>query len=538
MKKVWETITGSKKGIVCLAVAAVILLGCLGWGGYAIWHFQQPKFQDVTVELGTESVQITQFMTKHARLKKVSFVSDLSVIDLSKTGETPLTLRHGSQEETVMFRVQDTTAPDVAFVQELTVTGDYIPKAEDFVESVSDVADTTIVFAEEVKMPADYTDRVVTVVVTDESGNAVQAQCTMHVTWLQPEVTLEYGQQLTKEDLLLVPELDAPLVKQEDLDRINAAPLGTYTLESTTGGKTETCTVTVQDTMGPVVEVQKVCVYPGEEAGLEDFIVSSYDPSGEVTLELKTPLDTETLGFYPVTIEAKDIYGNVSTYEVEFRVSTDEEKPSFSGTKGTLRVVKGSMPDYLDGVTATDEIDGEVTVTVDDSDVNLQETGDYTIVYTAVDLSGNVATKERKVRVVEGSSNNMELIKETANKLPDDPEEIRDWVRKKIRYSYSWGGEDPVEYGLKYRKGNCYVHAVVLQALLEYKGYETQMIWVKDRSHYWLIIKLGDVWRHIDATPSQGYHNRYSLMTDEQRASTLKGREWDREKWPACDGEL
>ena len=32
------------------AAAVVLALGCLG--GYSIWHYQQPKFHDLTIELG------------------------------------------------------------------------------------------------------------------------------------------------------------------------------------------------------------------------------------------------------------------------------------------------------------------------------------------------------------------------------------------------------------------------------------------------------------------------------------------------------
>ena len=104
--------------------------------------------------------------------------------------------------------------------------------------------------------------------------------------------------------------------------------------------------------------------------------------------------------------------------------------------------------------------------------------------------------------------------------------------------SHDWGDDDPIWYGFNNRRGNCYVHAHCLKALLDYKGYNTQFIWVTDKSHYWLIIELNGGWKHIDATPGV-YHSRYSLMNDTQRYETLvyygKNRDWDRSAWPACD---
>ena len=81
--------------------------------------------------------------------------------------------------------------------------------------------------------------------------------------------------------------------------------------------------------------------------------------------------------------------------------------------------------------------------------------------------------------------------------------------------------------------GNCYVHALCLQALFNEKGISSQLIWVTDKSHYWLLVNIGGTWKHIDPTPSS-LHGRYSLMSDAQRYETLSGRDWDRTKWPEC----
>ena len=75
--------------------------------------------------------------------------------------------------------------------------------------------------------------------------------------------------------------------------------------------------------------------------------------------------------------------------------------------------------------------------------------------------------------------------------------------------------------------------------MLTEKGYNTQIIWVKDQTHYWLIIETADGWRHIDATPSTTHGKYDELMTDEMRYETLatstRQRDWERSKWPACE---
>lgn len=62
---------------------------------------------------------------------------------------------------------------------------------------------------------------------------------------------------------------------------------------------------------------------------------------------------------------------------------------------------------YTDpGFTATDDEDGDVTanVTVDDSDVDTEEIGEYSVEYSVTDEAGNVGTATRTVRVVMGKA--------------------------------------------------------------------------------------------------------------------------------------
>lgn len=62
---------------------------------------------------------------------------------------------------------------------------------------------------------------------------------------------------------------------------------------------------------------------------------------------------------------------------------------------------------YTDpGFTATDDEDGDISanVTVDDSDVDTEEIGEYSVEYTVTDEAGNVGTATRTVRVVMGKA--------------------------------------------------------------------------------------------------------------------------------------
>ena len=531
------TTNTSKKPVIIVSVIAVLLSIIAVLFAHQVWFSKQWKFQDVTVELGTDTLGISQFMTKHALPHRVGFVSDVSTIDLGKVGTTELILSHGPKVEKVTLTVQDTTAPTATFPEKVVQFVDYVPNAQDFTKDVFDLSEVKCYFTEEPQVSGDYEEVTVEVVVEDAYGNKTIGTSILSYVWIPETYTLEYGQQLTKEDLMYNVEKDGHLVNQEDLDAINASPLGTYTIVSSTASRTLECVVTVQDTCGPVLELRDVQVYLNGYANLNYFLVSATDASGVKDVRLVTELKFDTVGEQKVVIEAEDIYGNITQQEASLFVTTDMTPPVIRGLTN-MTVAKNSTPDFLKGVTATDDKDGKCVVKVNTSGVNLNKAGTYYITYTAKDKSGNTATARRKITVEHDQEDTKALVKSIAAGLSSNPESLRDYVRSRIGYSGSWGGNDPVWYGFTNRSGNCYVHALCLKALFDEKGITSRLIWVTNESHYWLQVYINGRWWHIDPTPGT-LHSRYSLMNDAQRYETLYHpdygqRDWDRSKWPAC----
>ena len=507
-----------------IAVVAVAI-GCA-----AALYFQ-PRFHDLTVELGTETINIEDFMTKFADVNNAGFVTDLSNVDISSVGSIPLTLRSGYKIETVTLTVEDTTPPEVEFIPRLEETPDYKPDPYDFVASCYDFSPVTAHFVGNVVVPLNYEDQSVTVVVEDAYGNAVSQVCTLSIVWLKREYTLELGELLTKEDLLFNPVRDDYMIEQDDIDAVNNSGIGEYTITSLVGENV--CRIQVVDTMPPELVLTDVSVFKGEKVTLNSFVQSCFDVSGDVQVRFLTQPDVNTLGIQTMTIEATDINGNTTTSTATLAVVKDKQPPVIRGLS-PLTVAKGSNPNYLSGVRAVDKADGVCEVSCDSSGVDLTTAGTYYVIYTSQDKDGNIAKARRAVIVGHNQEDTDALADSIAAGLSSDPEEIRDYVRNTIKYSHNSGGEDPVWYGFTNKSGDCLVHALCLQSLLTRKGYETQLIWVTNKSHYWLIINLDGVWRHIDATPGT-LHTKYSLMTDEQRYSILQGRDWDRSAWPKCE---
>ena len=522
-----------KKTIVNVAKVLVVLI-LVGLCACRIYEnkflYDQPKFQDVTIELGQDIPGIDAFLTEYADPARVTLAT--KEIDPNLVGEQILTFCHISKEEQVKLTIQDTVAPTAKFNDINAVPGQEL-HPEDFVSEVYDLAETTVAFVKAPGEPESYGDYTVELVVSDVNGNSITQVCHVFYVWMHESFTMELGDQAEAADLLLAPDKDADLLDAAALAELNASPVGTYTVTTTDGQLSCSCQVTIVDTTAPELTLKPVSFYLGGTAALEDFVVSATDLSGDVTLELLTELDFETGGEQVVEIRATDASGNATVAETTMEILLDTTPPQMFGLDD-LSVSKYAQIDYYSGVSAYDAIDGYVTYTVDASRVNVNEMGSYYAVYTTWDSAGNTTSYWRRVVVAHDSSDTDALVKSIAATLPADAEVIRDYVRDNIWYSYSYGGGDPVWYGFNNWNGNCYVHALCFQVLLTEKGFTSRLIWVNDQSHYWLQVYLNGKWVHMDATPST-LHGRYSIMNDEQRYETLSGRDWDRSQWPTCD---
>ena len=518
-----------------LFVSALILTLAVVLLGFGIYRGQsQAAFKDVTVELGTQSLSVEDFLTDPEASGRAAFVSDVSRLDIGTVGSTPVTLRKGQTLQTVTLTVQDTTAPMVEFQKSVTVALNQQPNPKDFVVSVDDRSETSVTFVEEPVPSEDHADLQVTVAVTDLYGNTTTGEVTLRYDWVYPEVILELGTTLTKAHILPDPEKDGHLITDEAIHEINLGGIGKYVLTVQSGDSIRNCSITVQDTLPPELELKEISLLPDWTCTMKDFVVSATDASGPVELELLSQLPFGVQGDHPVQIKATDKNGLSVIAETKLRIHNDITPPTIYGLYTIEMTANQPEPDYDTKVYAYDKGDGNVAYTYDTSDVDLTRAGIYYVVYTAADSTGNVAVKSRKVVIKPDYASTEKLIEDIAASLDKtDPESIRDFVRNNIVYTPEWGGKDPTAYGFTKWRGNCYVHALCLQALLEYFGYETELIWVKPQydPHYWLIINLDGKWYHIDATPGNT-HTRYSLMNNKQRLDTLRGRRWDTSLWP------
>ena len=496
--------------------------------------YQTPRFRDLTVELGTTSLTANDFKAESAAARPGIFVSDVAGLNLGQVGETELTLRQGIREETVTLSVTDTTPPeaDVEAARLIPITG--FPEAADLVSNIRDASDVTVFYREEPRIPLDYGDLPVTVVIEDAFGNRTEKICVFSFRWMQESVTLELGDEITEELFLYNPLRDASFLDPEVIRQIRSGGAGEYVVTTTISGKTQECALCVQDTTGPDLTLKDVQIRYGKKISLKNFLVSAEDPSGVAEVRLVSELGRKPKGKHPVIVEAEDEAGNITRKEATLYVASEFTAPKISGSMTALVLDKGAqLPDLMEGITAKDNKDGTVPVVCDVSGVNVHAGGTYYAVYRATDNSGNVATRKRRIDIIHDEEDTLRLAREIAATFADDDVAgMRNYVYYGIGYNYDWGGDDPVWFGFTEKRGNCYVHALCMKSLLDAKGIENQLIWTTDKTHYWLCVKIDNEWKHIEPTPS--VFRLKMFMNDAERLATLSGRHWDTTQWPAC----
>ncbi len=518
---------------IVISICLIIALVEGAYGGYLLFEKYKKKFKSIEVEIGTtEKVTMNDFLKDPKYAENSQLITNLDEVDYSKVGQYQVVLKHEDREEEVTLKLIDTTPPEVKF-KNIDKYIDYKIVADDFIEEKTDLSEMT---AEVIEPPElnEFKDYDVNVVVKDKYGNETTNICKLSIKWIKDEFLMEKGHVLTKEDLLYNAEIDSNLIDANRLKEISNSPIGDYQITTNKDGIEKVTTVKITDLTPPTLTLKNVTIYDDEKiSGKEAFIVSATDASGEVTTTMKTQINYSKLGTQEIVIEAVDKYNNKTEKTAILTRQKDTVGPVISGLS-TITVRKGATINYEQGVSAKDAKDGASSFTVDSSSVNTSVAGTYYATYTSSDTKGNKTTTKRKIVVNHDQADVDALVKSIASGLSSNVEQIRDYCRNKITYGHSYGDGDPIWYGFNNWTGNCYVHAECFQALLRAKGYETQMIWVTNKTHYWNLVKINGVWRHMDSTPDRN-HRKISIMTDEQRLSTLSGRDWDHSAWPAAN---
>lgn len=543
--------------IVVIAVVVVLILAILA---IVLFNIFSKKVKDqVQLELGTQELKIQDFLTDEKYAENAEFVTDISQIDLNKVATYEITIKLNDKEYTSILDVKDTTAPQVKF-QDVDGYTDYQINPEDFIAEKTDASNMEVSLGNKVTING-FGEYHPLIIVKDEYGNETSQECLLNISYIKSKFILEYGNKLTKEDLLFNVAEYQDTINQQDIDTINSYDVGEYDLKSVYDGQEKITKITIQDTIAPELVLKDVTLYTEQTiTDTNQFVEKAEDLAG-VTLNILTEIDYSIVGDQEVIIEAFDGHGNKTSQTAKLTIKEDTEGPVFSGISD-LKVTKGGTADYKKGVTAKDGKDGDVEFTVDSSSVKLDTAGTYYATYTATDKAGNTTTSKRKIVVSEKSTASSsssssgdvyakadEFIEKatsgvsgTANKILA----IKNYLRSNIKYSHRYNASNTGSVNAAAMKaftayeGDCYIHAAAAQVMFTRLGVQSIIVNALDYSHYWNMVYINGGWKHVDPTPGWAYAD-VGFMNDAKRLETLRRingyeyRDWDRSKFPVAN---
>ena len=200
----------------------------------------------------------------------------------------------------------------------------------------------------------------------------------------------------------------------------------------------------------PVINAENRVITKGDTFDAKKGVTAVDGEGNDITPSLKVVengVKTDTPGVYQVTFEVADKNGNKVTKTITVTVQdsakpdpepnpgpgeqkpdgggqkpdSGDQKPDGGGQKPTPDPAKDSTPpkfegvkdavikigdkfNPLEGVTAKDEKDGDVKVQVMPTEIDSAKPGTFTLTYYAFDKSGNMASYDRTVQVIDGET--------------------------------------------------------------------------------------------------------------------------------------
>lgn len=195
-----------------------------------------------------------------------------------------------------------------------------------------------------------------------------------------------------------------------DVSGVDTGRVGDYIATVKHGFQEFTYTILVRDTTAPILTLATDNIYleKGQMYPANYFVEEVFDLSGDVMLTVsdsvmsdfrRTYAYSEDCGIYVLSLFAKDASGNESVYTLSVTVDT---APTISGMK-EYYVVPGTTLNYLEFITAFDEVDGDVSenVHVNAENVDLSAVGSYELIYVCEDSYGLESEESVAVNVME-----------------------------------------------------------------------------------------------------------------------------------------
>lgn len=415
------------------------------------------SLDEVRVSVGDKMPDLKQNLIvtdNYYAYKDLTIVFDSSGVNLGRVGNYPLYVRISDPSGNItfgqtIFRVVDLMPPSITLLKPIIVNVNSSWQWQSFF-SVKDNVDTVLkvdIDDENVMydMLGTYTIRVE---VTDRSGNQVIEHMILEVKDLNPP-TLQLP---TKMPIIGIFEdvnrnlLENYIVSLDDnytmlslsdviiTHDIDTDIPGTYTVIYRVADESGNVTqkdlrVSVQDITAPIVvlvHTLEVDVYSVEPFWITFFEYSdNYTTKERLTVKLSTNVKMNIIGEYPISLDISDAAGNMSFYRGYIRV-IDRIAPTIN-QKSDVVITDFTRKPLEFYFQATDQYDTstQLTIIIDDRDVDYERIGMYQAWCDVFDRSGNQTRLSFDIMVIDQMSPTLTL--------------------KKSRIEHSWG-QEPIDF--------------------------------------------------------------------------------------------
>lgn len=463
----------------------------------------------IIIEAGMELPEANVFLKDNTR--QASYISDTTKINMNEIGVYDIRIESNGVSYKVKLEVRDTIPPSA----ELKTVELYESRAVDpqeFIKQINDGTNVTVSF----KTAPDINrigNQEVFLLLQDSGGNKTELTGKLRISRVKELVKVD----MVKKEL----NIESFLKEKSDLSSASIIePLeipdkqGIYPAKVKIDDVVYDSSILVTDMVPPKATAVNQTVWQNDKIEASMFVTDIEDVTNVVASFAQEP-DFSKPGDQTVQILLTDEGNNETIIEAVLTVKEDTEPPAIYGVKDNTIYINTPVS-FKKDVFVYDNRDGEISVSVDTSQVNQNKTGEYKVIYTATDSSGNTSTKEA-IYTVKEPTVTMEELERLADEilarittedmtLREKAWEIYQYVNKHLTFTnYSdktdWMKE--AYSGITKGVGDCFTYFAMSELLLNRIGMKTMRVErltkPGENRHYWHLVNYGEGWYHFDA---------------------------------------